>query len=325
MKTAKFLLFVAAGLVMTSCTSTEEEFVDSGKVAPQISAELAGMATRAYDATWENGDQIGITCSSTDGTNYTNYQYATTGTLGNFDHVGGVATGIFYQGKEDVTFTAYYPFTGTEGTAPVCNVTTEDQTTAKQKTFDYLFAPAITASKAAPIVKFTGVNAFKHCMTRVVLRIVADEDADVELNELKPSVTATTKYFLDGVKLNGSFNYATGVAAATSADTENTTAWAFSDKASEGSYVFPAEPEGVATQPSVEYSLILYPQTAAPVFRASINNAIYTCNLTPVPALEAGKMYIYKIKVSKTGLQVISCTINDWTKEDNSDCELNAK
>lgn len=321
MELKKLLIIGFAGVAMVSCNSKDDVTEPTGNVSPRISAELAGMGTRAYDNAWEVNDLIGISCTSSDETDYTNMKYSTTAGDGNFTHVDGQASGIFFQGKEDVTFTAYYPFTGAEGQTPTCNVSTADQSDLKQRTFDYLFTTGAKANKANPQVSFKGVYAFQHKMTRLIIRIVPNGDADVTVDDLKKATTAHPDgngiaYRLRNIKLNGAFDPVNGTAAASG---DASPLYTFSDTADEKSYV--VDDNGTATEAGVYYSLIFYPQTLAADatlgFSALLNGAEYNCDLNPTPTLEAGKSYIYTVKVSKTALEVVDCEIDDWTDVTN--------
>lgn len=322
MELKKLLIIGVAGVALVSCNSKDDVAEPTGNVSPRISAELAGMGTRAYDNAWETNDLIGISCTSTDETDYTNMKYTTTAGDGNFTHVGGQASGIFFQGKEDVTFTAYYPYTGIEGTTPTCNVSTANQADANQRNFDYLFTTGAKANKANPQVSFKGTYAFQHKMTRLIIRIVPNEDADVTVDDLKKANAVHPDgngiaYRLRGMKLNGEFNPVNGSANATG---EATALYTFSETADEHSYV--TEKDGVSTEAGVYYSLIFYPQTFEADtflgFSALLNGAEYNCNLIPTPTFEAGKSYIYTVKVSKTALEVVDCEIDNWTDVPNN-------
>ena len=63
------------------------------------------------------------------------------------------------------------------------------------------------------------------------------------------------------------------------------------------------------------FTSILYPQTLASplVFTATIDNRDYTSEGQIRPELNAGNSYTYTITVKKTGLEISTCTIQDWT------------
>ena len=300
------LLFAAAALTLAAC-GNDDENLNAGPVAAQVTAGIGAAQTRASGTTWTPGDAIGISTTSSTLTRYTNMKYTTTGD-GSFTHAadkGGEASGIFFQDTEEVTFRAYYPFDedseentlpGTDGV--ISDVTTEDQ--ANQSTFDFLFATGATASKQSPTVSFNNDVAantsFTHRMTRLVLNIATDANSGLSASD----VTGGT-YYLGGVKHSGTFDTRTGEAAATG---DATTDWAITAT------------QAVANN-TVTYSMIFYPQTDASLtFRAAIGSQNYTCTLTP--ALAAATSYTYNITVKKTGLEVRG-TINPWIEEDGVD------
>lgn len=284
----KTLLFAAAALALTACSNDDNLTGNSEAVAARVTANIDEPGSRAYDQTWEAGDMIGISTTSTGKTHYTNMKYSTTGD-GNFTHVGGDASGIFFQDMNEVTFSAYYPFAGTEKSAAgILNGTTATQT--DQKTFDFLFAEGAKASRTSSTLSFTGDAAFQHKMTRLVLNLQTDANSGFTATDV-----TTGTYKLNGIKHNGTFDTATGEAVATG---EANTDWAITATA--------ADNANVRT-----YSMILYPQADATLtLKATIGGESYTCNITPV--LASGMSYTYTITVKKTGLEVKNCTIDAW-------------
>ena len=229
--------------------------------------------------------------------------YETAAADGIFAHVGGKPTGIFFQDMEDVTFSAYYPFSGTEGTAAgVLSGSTADQ--SKQREFDYLFAEDVVGSRTNSAISFTGANAFNHCMTRLVITVKVDPDAG-----FTPAEVADGAFALQGLQLNGTFDTATGKAEA-------------SDEAADADYWTIPAVAGTAADTMVS-SVILYPQSVSELkYRVIIDNEEYFATITP--ALAAGTSYSYTVTVKKQGLEVTSATINDWTSQDggNVDAEM---
>ena len=146
MKTTKCLFLAAAALTLTAC-SNDDENLNGGPVAAQVTAGIGGVQTRASGTTWDSGDAIGISTIGSTLTLYANMKYTTSGD-GNFTHaadLGGEDSGMFFQdADETVTFCAYYPFHGNEYTdaGTISDVTTDDQT--MQSTFDFLFATGAT-------------------------------------------------------------------------------------------------------------------------------------------------------------------------------------
>lgn len=280
-------------LALTSCGNDGiEPQVYDGPVAAQVTAGINGVLTRAMDASWDNNDAIGISCSSTN-TKYANMKYVTTGN-GNFTHDGGVKSGIFFQGTENVTFSAYYPFSGTEKSSAgiISGVTTNDQT--KQKEFDYLYAANATTTYASPTISFTGASIFKHKMSRLILKITTSDAAGFSVDD----VTSGT-YSISGIKHSGTFDTTDGTAAATDGATDD---WAIT-----------AEAQDANSQRT--YSMIFYPQDQPTLtFKAVINGQAYTTTIEPT--LTASTSNTYTITVKKTGLVVNSSTIEGWGEEE---------
>ena len=297
----KYLIFAAAALTLTAC-SNDDENLNGGPVAAQVTAGIGGVQTRASGTVWENGDAIGISTTSQTQTSYVNMKYTTSGD-GNFTHaadLGGEASGIFFQdADETVTFCAYYPYDedSNEGSRPeeegiITDVTTTDQT--KQSTFDFLFATGATASKSQPTVSFNNTvkenTSFTHRMSRLVLNITTDANAGFTASDV-----AQGTYSLSGIKHSGTFNTQDGKATATG---DPTTDWKITAA-------------NTGTGDEFTYSMIFYPQqNASLTFKATINGQDYTCELTP--ALAAATSYTYNITVKKTKLEVSNCGIADW-------------
>lgn len=280
-------------LAFTACSNEEIENVPLEKpVAAQVTADIDQVVTRASGTSWEKDDAIGISCSSTN-TSYTNMKYVTASNDGNFAHEGGAESGIFFQGTEDVEFSAYYPFTGTEasapGTAGAISGNTREQ--ANQKDFDYLYATAST-SYATPIISFTGDNIFKHKMTRLILIIETSTSDGFNAEDVKNGT-----YSLSGIKHQGTFNTSNGTATATETVTND---WEITATATD------------ANNQHI-YSMILYPQSSSLTFKAVINSQTYSVEIDP--ALAASTSYTYTITVKKAGLEVSKCTIQGWGDE----------
>lgn len=287
MKATKYILIATVAISMASCSSHDEPAIENDGSAI-VTANIGELASRASNTSWANGDAIGISTTSTGKTQYANMQYSTTGNS-TFTHVGGKATGIFFQSTDAVTFSAYYPFSGTEGTsAGIINANTNDQT--KQTEFDYLFAENGTASRNAPELTLT----FQHKMTRLILNFQTDAQSGFTASDV-----SNGSYSIGGIKLNGSFDTATGVAAATG------------DASS--SWVINAQP--TTTSNTSTYSMIFYPQTVSSLnVTANIGDENYGCTISP--ALAAGTSYTYNITIKKTGLTVSGCTITKWNDGD---------
>lgn len=293
---SKFLTWIgclAAALLLAGCSSEENMGIeDNTPVSIQFTAGIGGAQTRAVDTSWDTGDAIGISCTSTGGTNYTNMKYVTASDNGIFEHYNGdskdPATGIFFKDKDDVTFSAYYPFQGTEGNAlEIISVNTENQT--KSKEFDFLYASDVTTSLSKATNNSVPVNFnFQHKMCRLVLKIKT------------PGFVATDvekgTYYWNYFTHNGTFNPNTGKAKITGSYNDN----------------WPINATPVVDIDNVRtYTMILFPQSMQGQFKATINGADYTSSMMNCN-FESGKSYEYTITIKKTGVTVSNCTISKW-------------
>lgn len=278
----------------TSCSNDEIENL-AEPVAAQFSANISDvLETRASGTSWDKGDAIGITASGNDGmAAYTNMKYTTTNADGNF-----TGTTIFFQNTGNVTFSAYYPFTGTEKTpAGTINNNTKatNQTGDAQKNIDYLYATAKDKSYSSNTVAFQ----FAHKMSEITLTFKAGKD--IALNDI-------TGYTISGLKMTGTFDAATGVAAtATDASAEDLT-MSVSNLTGTEAAVAP---------------VILYPQAATNVkLSIELDGQKYGCDLTVADSeLKAGNNYTFAITINKTGLTVNKAEISQWNPITGTDGE----
>lgn len=316
MKGTKYLFLAATALSLAACSSDDENMgVNDGPVAAQITAGVSGPATRANNDVWET-DDIGVMVTDVTPTEgkeasnikslYQNVKYTTasTGTEADFTSTDGI---FFQDASETVTFAAYAPYQSSDkATLPGSNGVITDNTSSQntrelQKAFDYIYASGATASRNNPQVSFSGEHEFQHKMTKLIL--IVRTSANDGFSET--DVTRGT-YTLSGLTHTGQFNVTTGEAAATG--TASSDAWSLSANS--------LMTEGETTQRT--FTSILYPQDLASplVFTATIDNQNYTSAGNEVqiqPELNAGYSYTYTITVKKTGLEISTCTIQDWT------------
>lgn len=287
----------AAALALAACTNDNEPATsENGPVAAQVNAGIYGALTRASGTEWSEDDEIGITATSQTKTQYTNIAYRFNGT--SFEAEGD---GIYFQDINEVTFNAYYPFSGQAGTsAGTVGVSTdkENQTSAKQPGIDFLFASGAKGSKAAPVINFTGDNAFRHCMSRITLTL--KEGADIRF-----AYGSLTSYSLKNLYLDGTFDTGTG--------RTNTNAGAGLKSLDISLSEITADDHEIVS------SVILLPQEIADgkiSLTVTVAGQTYSATLT-IPenkqALEAGNNYTWPVTVSKTGLSVGQAEIKDWT------------
>ena len=275
-----FLAAAALAIVPASCSRDEDMGYD-GPVAAQVSA---GIFTRAYDGQWAGGDQIGI--SSTGGnTVYSNIRYETVNGDGTFTPLN--SRGIFFEDAEEVTFNAYYPFSGRSGESAG---KVSGNTEAQSYLTDYLYATGEKGSKSDPVISFTGIAAFRHAMTRLVLNISVDLNSGFG----SASEVRSGQFYLNGLRHNGTFDTVTGEAEAIGEVKQDD--WQIS---------------GPVAYDIMTCKLILYPQYVEKLtFKAVIGSQTYTCDISP--ALEPYTSYTYNINIKKTNLDVSSGNIGNW-------------
>lgn len=303
----------------TACNNNEIETIPyEGPVPIQVTAGIDGTMTRASQTSWEQGDAIGISCTSTNNvTSYTNMKYVTANGDGTFKHykdgTEDLASGIFFQGTDQVTFSAYYPFDGTEKTKPgtdgKISGNTSSQATGQNK-IDYLYAGELTTTYATPTINFNSdVTKFKHKMTRLKLVLETSTDAGFSATDV-----TTGTYILGGLRHDGTFDTTTGTAETTSTASV-VTDWSVSTNCPLAD-----------TNNQRTYTMILYPQTVSGAlpFTANISSQNYknTANITFTDnKLLPGTSYTFTITIKKTGLVVSGCTIEGWGTEVTGDGE----
>lgn len=294
MKQIKYFIFAATVMTLAACSS--DDAADNGPVAAHVTAGIMSAQTRASDTKWDENDKIGITAKGGK-TDYTNVEYTISDTdTGSFTSVNP----IYFQDLEEVTFTAYYPYNEKGGTL---SLSTGTYYTSKkeQKKIDFMFADGAKASKTNPNVQFVdkrvsgGTDArFRHCMSRLELIIKQGDDTDMrDMTVLK----------IDPLKLNGTFNTATGEAKSTGDEYQNI-------RLSINSLL-----------DHYKVSFILFPQEVKDgklYLELTLDGQAYKATLN-IPhsdsgnALVSGMSYVYTITVNKTAVNVSSAEITPWT------------
>ncbi len=273
---------------------------DDGAVAVKITAGIGGVQTRAAGSSWAQDDAIGIFTVSGTKTEYANIPYK-------YDGIGFKPADavIYFQSEEEVTFNAYYPFSGTSGTSAgtvTAATRAANQAVNAQPAIDFLYASGARADKTKPTVSFTdrsgsggADNSFKHRMSQITLRLIEGDDM-LFTGKL-------TSYTLKGLRLTGSFNTVTGTAVANSSlPVEDLTIALSGVSSADGIYT---------TAP-----LILFPQTVSGgeiALEVTVDGEVYKANLA-LASLESGNNYIFPVTVRKTGLSVDQPEIKGWTE-----------
>lgn len=281
MKT-RFFAFAVLGIALAACTNDEENLND-GPVAAQFTAAIGDNVTATTRVSGTDGDQwdandcIGIT-----GGNYSNMPYVTEGD-GNFNPASDDI--IYYDNTDEVTFRAYYPYKDdNEMTEGKIAATTDAKAQEVQTQHDFLFANGAKGSTYNPDVKFTGANAFSHCMSRITLNF--KEGSGVTIPTGYP-----TSYTLKGLLLQGTFDPTTGQTATTTPTTAD------------------------VTLPGNRTSSIFFPQEVESIGMEILlnGNTYYTALPVKEGKLQSGKEYHYEITISHQNVEV-NASIKAWDK-----------
>lgn len=292
MKT-RFFAFAALALTLAACNNDNENLND-GPVSAQFIADITPATRVNSEGTdWTDGDRIGVT-----GAGFTNVPYKREN--GKFVTDG---TTIYFNDTETKTFNAYYPYQSDGGTVTV-NTAADKQ----GADIDFLFASGATGDTHNPTVSFTDKtdkggpdNSFHHCMSLIKFTFKAGDG--IIFNETEPS-----GYTVDGLKLEGTFDTATGTTAVTAASESPITMQL-----------------GGATTSQV----IILPQgvTTSLDLTVSFNGLDYTATL-PNPSkpdanqFSAGYAYTYNITLSNNGITVEEPEIKPWEPGDSNDVSI---
>ena len=287
MKT-RILTLAVLTLALAACSKSDPETpADGNSVAATFNAEITPATRVNTEGTdWSEGDRVGIT-----GAGYTNIPYVVNN--GKFAANGTI---IYFQSTETETFNAYYPYQTDGG---VVAVTTD---AAHQGTgIDFLFASGATGSTSNPEVSFTGDHAFKHCMSLIKLIFKAGDG--ITFADLKPA-----SYTIGGLKLEGTFDTATGTTAVTASA---------------------AAPITMQLDGATQSQVIIFPQevTADPDLTVTFNSQSYKATLQKPtkPAAgfySAGYAYTYTVTINNTGITVEAAGIAPWEGGDSNDVSV---
>jgi hypothetical protein len=285
-------------MVSSSCKKDKTVSDDSGSDAPvkvQFKSSIDNVTphTKAFGATWDAGDGIGVFMVN-HGTAVVNgdavnkhYVTASGGLSGTFE-VTSPADDIFYPantGKAD--FIAYYPYKAGIATL-ACPVTVADQ--SNPAAIDLLYANTLQTfsagydkSNTSPINLY-----FTHKLSKIVINVTSD---DLSVSEL-----ADASVNILGTKTAASFDLATG--------TLN----------SPGS-VAAITPHTVTA--GVKYDAILLPGAFATgeiilSFTVPFTGKTYTWNV-PAVVFDAAKEYVYTVSIVDGVLVgTLNSEIADW-------------
>ena len=278
-----FSAVALATLLLTACQNDEETMQTDARVALQVTS---GIQTRAYDATWEANDEIGIfgfTQGDAPAQAYTNVRYVTTGGDGAFTPDG--TTIYLPTDGSSLDFVAYYPHT-TDLENGIYTVDVENQ--SDLSTIDLMAAGTQTADRSKNTVAFN----FEHKLSKIVLTFKpGDGMALSELTGMKVQLTnQQTLATFDVTQPDGEVVVGTNTPATLTLNTTD-------DGMSSEGIVLPS-----ANFDSMTLHLEL--EDGGSFFNWDLNNS-------KADKFEAGKKYVYDITVNKSRLDV-TATIEDW-------------
>lgn len=292
MKT-RFFAFAALALTLAACNNDNENLND-GPVAAKFIADITPATRVNSEGTeWTEGDRIGIT-----GAGFTNVPYKRE--YGMFVPDGTV---IYFDDTETHTFHAYYPYQAEGGTVTVSTAADKQGTG-----IDFLFASGATGDTHNPEVSFTDKtdkggpdNSFQHCMSLIKFTFKAGDG--IIFNGMEPA-----SYTLGGLKIEGTFDTATGTTAVTAAANS---------------------PINMQLNGATASQVIILPQgvTTSLDLTVSFNGLDYTTTL-PNPSkpeanqFSAGYAYTYNITLNNKGITVEEPEITPWEPGDSNDVSI---
>lgn len=292
MKT-RFFAFAALALTLAACNNDNENLND-GPVAAKFIADITPATRVNSEGTdWTDGDRIGVT-----GAGFTNVPYKREN--GKFVTDG---TTIYFDDTETKTFNAYYPYQAEGGTVAVSTAADKQGTG-----IDFLFASGATGDTRNPVVEFTDKtkdggadNSFHHCMSLIKFTFKPGDG-------LRFSETEPAGYTLDGLKIEGTFDTATGTTAVTEAA---------------------ESPINMQLGGATTSQVIILPQevNSSLELTVSFNGLDYTTTL-PNPSkpeanqFSAGYAYTYNITLNNKGITVEEPEITPWEPGNSNDVSI---
>lgn len=289
-----FALGIAA-LTVTACSNDDNlAQKNDGKVAVKVSSTI----TRAYDAQWEKGDNIGLVMLDP-ATNKTieglaSYKYSTANGDGSFQPASDDQIAYYPAGDGTVDLMAYYPYTASFGTDLMVPVSTADQ--SNLPAIDLMTSDRSTGHNNKNV---SATLNFGHRLSKI--SILADKETSV----------------MD-VDLTG--------ATLTLAGTATTAQWSLIDGTLNevGKAADINIPTAVNTDGNLTATGIVIPTEAGKGVTFVIktkDGREFTAPIAETTALESGKNNIFRIHLGYTGAKV-GVTIKDW--EEGGNLELSS-
>lgn len=281
MKTSIKPIILGSVLLTAFTACVNDDMTSSGsKVAVQISASTA--ATRTVDANWGQNDAIGITMLKAESTEviapYSNYSYTTPDGSSSFAPATSAQIMYFPVDGSEVSFKAYYPYSGTLSADMTAPLNVQDQRSLP--VLDFMTAEHLAGtSKDEPDVRLH----FHHRLAKVLLDLTT-EDNSISLEGCK--------LVAKGLKTTGYYNIASEQL---TVDANSTADIPVVIRNGKGEAIF---------LPRVAGEGVSFEVTTA-------DGGVYTATLkSDVPFL-AGHKHTLHIRLMKTPVSV-SATIEEW-------------
>ena len=201
----KGILFVLAAAFLASCQQEEE----NGVVSSVDRVTITPIITRATEVNFENQDQIGLSITKEDGTEYAKNELMT------FNDGAFAGSLKWYpEGTDKSSFVAYYPYTSAG--VPTSFTVHADQS-AKYGISDFM-----AASKSEVLPSANSISmVFKHMLTKMVINVTNETHLDISSVVLRGAVP-TANIDLATMKVTASES-AAAVNITTQQVTKNTT------------------------------------------------------------------------------------------------------
>lgn len=294
-----------SAVIATSCSSdAEEEQLSNALVPVEISANI-GQITRAYNSSWEAGDQIGLfVTNNVDGNaykDYTNYPYETTGDI-NFSPIAGSDPVYYPSDGSKIDFQGYYPYSATLSGTTFTVADWSNQ--SAQKDLDLLIAAKESGHSMAESERAVQLT-FRHQFSKLIFNIVPNsEESQLSAADLAGMAVkaagmnvALNCDVLTGVQTQGSA-VATAITFNTMADGSQSTAIICPD-----------------FNTNTEARKLTFTLSSGRTFSWTIPSGT---------KFESGKSYTWSLSLKGDGLvsATLTAVIEDWDNQDMPDLEL---
>lgn len=295
MRATTYTTAALLALSLAACNNGEITPTPDTRVALQVTS---GIQTRAYDATWEAGDEIGIfgfTQGDAPAQTHANAQYVTTNGNGSFIPAQEMNTIYLPADNTPLDFVAYYPYTaGLKNNIYTVDVTDQSD----QSAIDLMAAGKQSADRISVKVSFN----FVHKLSKIVINLAPG--MGVTGDELEGMTVQLT-----GQKTAATFDVTQPDGTVSITDPDQSVTLTLKANA-EGTFA-----EGILLPNENFDGMTLHLRLAdGGFFNWTLNNS------TEATQFKAGHKYTYNITVNRTNLYVTS-TISDWAPGNGEDGE----